>query len=51
MEQKILGYTEAQYLIFRNYAWRAIVFFSILYCFLYCGRLNLRSAIFLMITA
>lgn len=50
MEQKILGYTEAQYLIFRNYAWRAIVFFSILYCFLYCGRLNLSSAIPLMIT-
>lgn len=40
-----LGYTKKEYLKFRKYAWSALLAFSILYCFLYCGRQNLSFAI------
>lgn len=45
METKRWGYTEAPYKSFRAYAMKAMLGFSLLYCFLYCGRLNLSSAI------
>ena len=39
-----LGYTKEQYKIFRKNAWIVLLAFSILYCFLYCGRQNLSYA-------
>ncbi|MBQ7541154.1 MAG: MFS transporter [Clostridia bacterium] len=39
-----LGYTNAEYRIFRKYAVRYLLFFSFLYCCLYCTRLNLSGA-------
>ena len=39
-----LGYTETQYKLFRKHAWSVLLAFSILYCFLYCGRQNLSYA-------
>lgn len=50
METKRWGYTETQYKSFRAYAMKAMLGFSLLYCFLYCGRLNLSSAIPLMMS-
>ncbi len=47
-EKKMFGYTKKEYQTFKKYAWRALLGFSILYCFLYCGRLNLSSAMPLM---
>lgn len=41
----MLGYTPEQYVLFKKHAWRVLLGFSILYCFLYCGRLNLGLAI------
>ena len=38
------GYTNKEYSRFRNYAWRYLLLFSILYCFQYCTRLNLSNA-------
>lgn len=38
------GYTPAQYAIFRRQGWRYLLLFSILYCFVYCTRLNLSNA-------
>lgn len=45
MEKKEhLGYTREQYKIFKKNAWIVLLAFSILYCFLYCGRQNLSYA-------
>lgn len=43
-EKSRLGYTEEEYKKFRKYAWRYLLMFSLLYCFLYCTRLNIGSA-------
>lgn len=40
-----LGYTEDEYSKFRKNAWKVLLGFSFLYCFLYCGRLNLGLSI------
>lgn len=45
----MFGYTQKEYKLFRHYAWRYLLLFSILYCFLYCTRLNLSNAGALMI--
>ena len=39
-----LGYTAGEYKKFKKYAWRYLLMFSLLYCFLYCTRLNIGSA-------
>ena len=39
-----LGYTKQQYKVFNRHAWTVLLAFSILYCFLYCGRQNLSYA-------
>lgn len=39
-----LGYSPREYGIFKRYAWRYLILFSVLYCFLYCTRLNIGSA-------
>lgn len=39
-----LGYAEAEYKRFRRGAWTYLLTFSVLYCFLYCTRLNISSA-------
>ncbi len=44
VETQTLGYTGEQYKKFRRYAVRSLLFFSLLYCFLYCTRLNLSGA-------
>lgn len=41
LEKNLLGYTEQQYKMFYRNAWSALLAFSILYCFLYCGRQDL----------
>ena len=41
---KMFGYTKEEYWRFRHYAWRYLLLFSMLYCFLYCTRLNLSNA-------
>ena len=41
---KAFGYTSEEYSVFRRCAWRYLMLFSVLYCFLYCTRLNLASA-------
>lgn len=38
------GYTTEEYGRFRRHAWRYLMLFSVLYCFLYCTRLNLSNA-------
>ncbi|MDO4545226.1 MAG: MFS transporter [Bacillota bacterium] len=38
----MLGYTPEQFKLFTKNAWIVLLAFSILYCFLYCGRLNLQ---------
>ena len=40
----MFGYTKEEYNRFRNHAWRYLLLFSVLYCFLYCTRLNLSNA-------
>ena len=40
----LLGYTKEEYGRFRHHAWRYLLLFSVLYCFLYCTRLNLSNA-------
>lgn len=37
----MLGYSPEEYKVFNKNAWIVLLSFSILYCFLYCGRLNL----------
>ena len=44
MNKERLGYTEEQYKIFKRHSWMVLLAFSILYCFLYCGRQNLSYA-------
>lgn len=44
MEKELLGYTKQQYKSFNKHAWSVLLAFSILYCFLYCGRQNLSYA-------
>jgi len=43
-ENNLFGYSAAEYKTFKKYAWRYLVMFSVLYCFLYCTRLNIGSA-------
>ena len=43
-EKQLLGYTQEQYKVFKRNAWIVLLAFSILYCFLYCGRQNLSFA-------
>lgn len=42
--KELLGYTTEQFNIFQKNAWNVLLGFSILYCFLYCGRQNLSFA-------
>lgn len=44
MEKNRFGYTETEYKVFRRNSWIVLLAFSILYCFLYCGRQNLSYA-------
>ena len=39
-----LGYTTTEYKKFKKFAWIYLLMFSVLYCFLYCTRLNISSA-------
>lgn len=39
---RILGYTQEDYKKFTKNAWIVLLAFSVLYCFLYCGRQNLQ---------
>lgn len=39
-----LGYTENEFRAFKTFAWRYLLGFSLLYCFIYCTRLNLTNA-------
>lgn len=39
-----LGYTAEEYRKFKKYAWLYLIMFSLLYCSLYCTRLNISSA-------
>lgn len=43
-EKNSLGYTPGEYSKFRNYAWRFLVLFALLYMTIYCCRLNLGNA-------
>lgn len=43
-ERKRLGYTEEQYKVYIRCSWIVLLAFSVLYCFLYCGRQNLSYA-------
>lgn len=45
-----LGYTGEQYKIFKRHSWMVLLAFSILYCFLYCGRQNLSYAMPVMMS-
>ena len=45
MRKETFGYSEEQYKIFVKHAWSVLFAFSILYCFLYCGRQNLSFAL------
>ena len=40
----MFGYSEIDFRRFRVHAWRYLMLFSVLYCFLYCTRLNLSNA-------
>ena len=44
-KKDLLGYSNEQYKVFVKKAWIVLLAFSILYCFLYCGRQNLSFAI------
>lgn len=43
------GYSPEDFRVFKIYAWRYLLLFSLLYCSLYCCRLNLSNASALMI--
>lgn len=43
-ENPALGFSADEYKKFRKYAWLYLIMFSVLYCFLYCTRLNIGSA-------
>ena len=40
----MFGYAPDEYRRFHRNAWRYLILFSVLYCFLYCTRLNLSNA-------
>ena len=40
----MFGYSKIEYVKFNRYAWRYLLSFSVLYCTLYCVRLNLANA-------
>lgn len=44
VHKEMLGYNQEQYKKFKRNAWVVLLAFSILYCFLYCGRQNLSYA-------
>lgn len=43
-EKVQLGYTQSEHKVFKKNAWIYLLMFSLLYCFLYCARLNISSA-------
>lgn len=43
-ENPTLGYSQKEYKKFKKHAWNYLLMFSLLYCFLYCSRLNIGSA-------
>lgn len=43
-ENPALGFSADEYKKFKKYAWLYLIMFSLLYCFLYCSRLNIGSA-------
>lgn len=43
-KKEMLGYTPEQYKLFNKNAWIVLLAFSLLYCMVYCGRLNLSYA-------
>lgn len=43
-ETSQFGFSPDEYRKFRKYAWIYLLMFSLLYCFLYCSRLNISSA-------
>ena len=47
--QNMLGYSPEDFAIFKRNAWKVLWGFSILYCFLYCARLNLGLSIGAMV--
>lgn len=49
MDKEFLGYSKSQYKVYRKNAWIVLLSFSILYCFLYCGRQNLSFAMPIMV--
>lgn len=49
MDKEFLGYSKNQYKVYRKNAWIVLLSFSILYCFLYCGRQNLSFAMPIMV--
>ena len=49
-KKEFLGYTKEQYRVFNKNAWKVLLAFSILYCFLYCGRQNLSFAMPMMMS-
>lgn len=48
-EKLTYGYTPKEYKLFKNHAWRYLIMFSLVYCCLYCTRLNLSAAAPLML--
>lgn len=38
------GYSASEYKVFKRRAWIYLLMFSLLYCFLYCSRVNISSA-------
>lgn len=43
-ETPAFGFSVDEYKKFKKYAWIYLIMFSLLYCFLYCTRLNISSA-------
>lgn len=43
-ESAVLGFSVEEYRKFRKNGWMFLIMFSLLYCFLYCMRLNISSA-------
>lgn len=49
MSKNTYGYEKKDYQKFTRYGWSVLLAFSVLYCFLYCGRQNLSFVIPMMI--
>lgn len=47
-KDSMYGYTPEQFKKFTSYSWSVLLLFAFLYCFLYCGRLNMSTAIPMM---